>query len=170
MPISHRLRFEKARWIHGNSTCAAMIPTVLPAILNMAAAPAMVRRIDSVGPTGIHGVQRIGFVAAMRLLDDLLSSLRTCFETFPDGRRGANGQYSIADFGMSAFSAFFMQCPSFLAHQRRLEEGHGRSNCQSLFGMGKIPSDNRIRDMLDPALPGLLNPVFFEIGSIHPPC
>ena len=101
----------------------------------------------------------------MRLLDDLLSSLRTCFETFPDGRRGANGQYGMADFGMSAFSVFFMQSPSFLAHQRRLEEGHGRSNCQSLFGMSKIPSDNRIRDMLDPASPGLLNPLFFEIMS-----
>ena len=75
----------------------------------------------------------------MRVLDDLISSLRTCFETVPDGRRGANGQYSMADFGMSAFSVFFMQSPSFLSRQRRLEEGHGRSNCQSLFGMGKIP-------------------------------
>ncbi len=103
--------------------------------------------------------------AAMRLLEDLLSSLRACFETFPDGRRGANRQYSMADFGMSAFSVFFMQSPSFLAHQRRLEEGHGRSNCQSLFGMGKIPSDNRIRDMLDPVSPGLLNSVFFEVAS-----
>src|SRR5208282_6302099 len=101
----------------------------------------------------------------MRPLENLLGSLRTCLETFPDGRRGANGQYSMADFGMSAFSVFFMQSPSFLAHQRRLEEGHGRSNCQSLFGMGKIPSDNRIRDMLDPASPELLNPVFYEITS-----
>ncbi len=48
---------------------------------------------------------------------------------------------------------------------RRLEEGHGRSNGQSLFGMGKIPSDNRIRDMLDPVSPGLLNSVFFEVTS-----
>jgi hypothetical protein len=108
---------------------------------------------------------RIGFVAAMGLLDDLLGSLRTCLEAFPDGRRGANGQYSMADFGLSAFSVFFMQSPSFLAHQRRLEEGHGQSNCQSLFGLGKIPSDNRIRDMLDPASPELLNPVFFELTS-----
>jgi len=101
----------------------------------------------------------------MRPVENLLDVLRTCLGTFPDGRRGANGQYSMADFGMSAFSVFFMQSPSFLAHQRRLEEGHGRSNCQSLFGMGKIPSDNRIRDMLDPAPPELLNPVFFEITS-----
>jgi len=101
----------------------------------------------------------------MRLPDDLLSSLRSCFETFPDGRRGANSQYSMADFAMSAFSVFFMRSPSFLAHQRRMEEGHGRPNCQSLFGMTRIPSDNRIRDMLDPASPDLLNPVFFELTS-----
>jgi len=101
----------------------------------------------------------------MGLLDDLLGSLRRCLETFPDGRRGTNGQYSMADFGLSAFSVFFMQSPSFLAHQRRLEEGHGHSNCQSLFGLGKIPSDNRIRDRLDPASPDLLNPVFFELTS-----
>ena len=101
----------------------------------------------------------------MRLQDDLLSSLRTCLEAFADGRRGANRQYSMADFGMSAFSVFFMQSPPFLAHQRRMEEGHGRSNCQSLSGMGKLPSDNRIRDMRDPASPELLNPVFFELMS-----
>jgi len=40
---------------------------------------------------------------------------------------------------MSAFSVFFMQSPSFLAHQRLLETGHGRSNCASLFGISKIP-------------------------------
>jgi hypothetical protein len=42
---------------------------------------------------------------------------------------------------------------SFLARQRRLEHGHGRSNCGSLFAIAKIPSDNHIRDMLDPAEP-----------------
>jgi len=57
---------------------------------------------------------------------------------------------------------FFMQSPSFLAHQRQFEEAHGRSNCASLFGIAKIPSDNHIRDMLDPASPALLHPAFAE--------
>ena len=61
---------------------------------------------------------------------------------------------------MAAFSVFFMQSPSFLAHQQRLELGHGRSNCQTLFAISKIPSDNHIRDMLDAAEPALLHPVF----------
>ena len=61
----------------------------------------------------------------------------------------------MADIGMAAFSMFFMQSPSFLAHQRQLAEGHGhgRSNCETLFGMTRIPSDNHVRDMLDPVAP-----------------
>jgi hypothetical protein len=66
----------------------------------------------------------------------------------------------MADIGMAAFSAFFMQSPSFLAHQRRFEAGHGRSNAASLFGIAKLPSDKHIRDMLDPAAPALVHPLF----------
>ncbi len=66
----------------------------------------------------------------------------------------------MADFGLSAFAMFFMQSASFLSFQRRLEKGQGRSNCQTLFGIEKIPSDNYIRDMLDGADPALLSPCF----------
>jgi hypothetical protein len=38
-----------------------------------------------------------------------------------------------------------MQSPSFLAHQRHLETEQGRSNCETLFGMRKIPGDSQIR-------------------------
>jgi hypothetical protein len=96
----------------------------------------------------------------MRLLDPLFDSLRRCFDGFPDKRRGTNSTYLMRDFGMAAFSVFFMQSPSFLAHQKRLQLGHGRSNCTSLFGIAEIPCDNHIRNMLDPAEPSLLHPVF----------
>jgi len=68
----------------------------------------------------------------------------------------------MADIGMPAFSVFFMQSPSFLAHQRQLQEGpgHGRSNCETLFEMMGIPCDNHIRAMLDPVEPKLFFPVF----------
>jgi len=68
----------------------------------------------------------------------------------------------MVDFGMAAFSSFFMQCPSFLDHQRQLENEHARSNCQTLFDIPKIPTHNQIRAMLDPAEPELLYPVFAE--------
>jgi hypothetical protein len=96
----------------------------------------------------------------MAPLETLLGALRACFDRFPDKRRGLNARYGMVDIGMAAFSVFHMQSPSFLAHQRRFEEGFGRSNCASLFGISKTPSDNHIRDMLDPASPELLHPVF----------
>jgi hypothetical protein len=93
-------------------------------------------------------------------LQTLIGRLRTCCETFPDKRRGANVSYPISDIGMAAFSVFFMQSPSFLAHQQRLRDGHGRSNGETLFGLSQIPSDNHIRTMLDPVEPALLYPAF----------
>ncbi len=94
----------------------------------------------------------------MDILPCLLGTLRACCTTFPDKRTGANGRYSMTDIGLSAFSLFFMQSPSFLAHQRQLEQGQGRSNCQTLFGIERIPSDNHIRAMLDPVPPEQLFP------------
>src|SRR3954471_23121828 len=69
----------------------------------------------------------------MKILDRLIGSLRGCCHSLPDLRQGGGTRYTMAD--MSAFSLFFLQSPSFLAHQRRLEEGQGRSNCQTLFGL-----------------------------------
>ena len=69
----------------------------------------------------------------------------------------------MADIGLAAFSVFFMQSPSFLAHQQHLARGQGRSNCETLFGMTAIPSDNHIRAMLDPVPPARFHPVFAAI-------
>jgi hypothetical protein len=96
----------------------------------------------------------------MVILPELLASLRNCCAAFPDKRKGGEAVYSMADIGLSAFAPFFMQSESFLQYQRALEAGHGRSNCQTLFGMACIPTDNHIRSMLDPADPALLQPCF----------
>jgi hypothetical protein len=99
----------------------------------------------------------------MKVLERLIGSLRGCCQSLPDNRQGGDVRYTMADIGLSAFSLFFMQSPSFLAHQRRLEEGQGRSNGQTLFGLAKIPSDNHIRTMLDPASPDHFHPVFADM-------
>jgi hypothetical protein len=93
-------------------------------------------------------------------LDSLIEAVRDVCAAQPDKRRGRNRHFSMADIGMAAFSVFFMQSPSFLAHQRQLLAGQGRSNCQTLFEMTDIPSDNHIRAMLDPVEPSLFHPVF----------
>ena len=95
-------------------------------------------------------------------LESLIAGLKALCATFPDRRRGENTIYEMADIGMAAFSTFFMQSPSFLAHQTALERGRGTSNCQTLFAMDKIPTDNHIRSMLDPVPPETLLPMFGE--------
>jgi hypothetical protein len=102
----------------------------------------------------------------MELLPSLLAGLRTVCASFPDHRKGRGGNIAVADFGLSAFALFFMQSASFLAFQRTLEKGQGRSNCQTLFGIGRIPSDNYIRDMLDGADPALLQPCFERMEQL----
>jgi hypothetical protein len=102
----------------------------------------------------------------MELLPSLVAGLRAVCATFADSRKGRGGNIAMADFGLSAFALFFMQSASFLAFQRTLEKGQGRSNCQTLFGIGKIPSDNYIRDMLDGADPALLQPCFERMEQL----
>jgi hypothetical protein len=104
-----------------------------------------------------------GFSCGMKILDRLIASLRGCCHSLPDIRQGGDVRYSMADIGVSAFSLFFMQSPSFLAHQRRLDEGQGRSNCRALFGLDRIPSDNHIRALLDPVSPDHFHPAFAEV-------
>lgn len=94
--------------------------------------------------------------------DTMIASLRQAMEKFPDGRTGKNTQYDIMDAASGAFSVFFTQCPSFLAHQRLLEQKHGLSNAKTLFGIRSIPGDNQMRNLLDGVDPSLLSPVFAD--------
>ncbi len=105
-------------------------------------------------------------MVGMQVLPSLVSGLKAVCATFPDTRKGRGGNIEIADFGLSAFAMFFMQGASFLAFQRMLEKGQGRSNAQTLFEIGKIPSDNYIRDMLDEADPVLLQPCFERMETL----
>src|ERR1700693_3180641 len=94
----------------------------------------------------------------------MIGALSEVCAGLPDQRKGPrrDGNFSMADIGLSAFSMFFMGSPSFLGHQRALAEGHGRSNCETLFGMSAIPSDNSIRTMLDGAAPAAFDGLFIK--------
>ena len=104
-------------------------------------------------------------MAPMEHLPNLIGSLRDCCAKLPDRRTGSNSRYAMADIALSAFSIFFMQSPSFLAHQRALEDRRGHSNCRTLFAMDMIASDNHIRSMLDEVAPEHLFSQFSHIVS-----
>jgi hypothetical protein len=93
-------------------------------------------------------------------LPRLIERLEQVCGKFPDLRTGKNSIYDLPDVGMSAFSVFFIQSPSFLAHQRDMKLRKGRSNAESLFKLSDIPSDNQIRNLLDPVSPEYLQPVY----------
>jgi hypothetical protein len=97
-------------------------------------------------------------------VEELIAELSEVCAGLPDRRTGPlrEGEYTMADIGLSAFSTFFMGSPSFLAHQRVLAEGHGRSNCETLFGISAIPSDTYIRLMLDGAAPAAFDGLFIK--------
>ena len=85
-----------------------------------------------------------------RRFDQLIERWRTVAAGLPDRRTGDNMQYEMADIALSAFAVFFTQCPSFLSFQQNMEKVRGRNNARSLFQVEHIPTDNHIRQTLDP--------------------
>ena len=95
--------------------------------------------------------------------DNLVQQMRQVFGALPDRRTGQNTEYTMEDFGVSAFSVFFTQSPSFLAAQKTMQEAKGRSNAQSLLQIEQIPCDNQIRKTLDPVSPEELFPLYDQV-------
>jgi len=93
----------------------------------------------------------------------LLAILKAIGPTLPDERTGNNSIYEIYDALIAAFSVFYLQSPSFLSWQTIMEESQGKNNAKTIFGIDKIPSDNQIRNLLDPIDPKFLYPVFNTI-------
>ena len=95
--------------------------------------------------------------------DDMVEKFHRVLARLPDYRIGQNKSYSIKEAVLSAFSVFYTQSPSFLAHQRTMKQTKGHSNAESLFGIESVPCDNQIRNLLDPIAPHYLFPMFAQI-------
>jgi hypothetical protein len=96
----------------------------------------------------------------------LIQRIGVAFSVLPDTRGKSNNQhYEMADAALSAFSIFFTQSPSFLDSQVRMQKQQGKNNAASLFGVHEIPSDNQIRNLLDPVPPETLFPLMATIGD-----
>lgn len=100
------------------------------------------------------------FGASVLTFGDVVKQLRTTFGAFTDPRTGKNTTYTMTDAGLSAFSVFFMQSPSFLDFQRTMEATQGKNNARTLFGIFQIPTDNHIRHLLDAVKPEAVHPMF----------
>ena len=86
--------------------------------------------------------------------DKIMQHFQESWRKLPDYRKPNNNtKYEVADAALSAYSVFCMQSPSFLAHQRDMQQRKGKDNTATLFGVKRIPSDNQIRNLLDPVTP-----------------
>lgn len=87
-------------------------------------------------------------------LSAIMQRFAESWKNLPDNRQPSNNrQYEISDAALSTFSVFFMQSASFLAHQRDMLKRKGKDNATTLFEVKRIPSDNQIRNLLDPIAP-----------------
>jgi hypothetical protein len=103
------------------------------------------------------------FMAATLSFDRLRSILVATVICLPDRRTRPNRIYDLADAALGAFAVFFVQSPSFLAHQLDMQRVRGQNNAQSLFGLEQVPSDGQIRNLLDPIAPEQLAPPFWRV-------
>lgn len=90
--------------------------------------------------------------------DALHALLRAAFRDIPDHRQDAT-TIPLVDALMSAFAMFSLKDPSLLAFDERRHE----RNLHNLYGIGRVPSDTQMREILDPLDPEQLRPVFNDV-------
>ena len=93
-------------------------------------------------------------------MDAMLCALHHGFCALPDPRRG-KVEIPLPDALMAGLAMFSLKDPSLLAFdERRCSDG----NLGRIFGIGKVPSDTQMREILDPLDPQRLRPLFNDIG------
>jgi hypothetical protein len=79
----------------------------------------------------------------------LVRELSECFLAIPDMRQPKKVTYPIRDCLMSGLGMMFLQDPSLLQFQRRMQDEYEANNLETLFGVSKIPSDTQMRVVID---------------------
>jgi hypothetical protein len=90
--------------------------------------------------------------------DALYALVRSAFGELPDHRH-EKATISLPDALASALAMFSLKDPSLLAFDQRRND----QNMKTLFGIGQIPCDTQMREILDPLDPELLRPVFNDV-------
>jgi hypothetical protein len=90
--------------------------------------------------------------------DALYALVGESFAKIPDHRQPGS-PIALQDALRSAFAMFSLKDPSLLAFDHRRSD----ANLKALFGIGQIPSDTQMREILDPLDPEHLRPVFDDV-------
>jgi len=89
--------------------------------------------------------------------DALIDRMRTGFAGIRDYRMG-NITHTLTDTLMAGFAVFSLKDPSLLAFDER--RFTGPHNLMTIYGMGSIPCDTSMREILDGVDPNDLRPLF----------
>lgn len=89
--------------------------------------------------------------------DALFSTMKNGFKKIEDHRPG-NIVHSLDDTLMSGFAMFSLKDPSLLAFDER--RSRGPENLKTIYGMGSIPCDTSMREILDEVDPNDIRPLF----------
>lgn len=98
------------------------------------------------------------------MFETIITAMKSKFAGLPDPRKPSNGtKYEVLDAVLSAYSVFFMQSPSFLAHEQDRKRERGQNNLENLFGVHETPTTNQIKNILDGIGPQEVGAVFWEV-------
>jgi hypothetical protein len=98
------------------------------------------------------------------MFETIIAAMKSKLGELPDLRKPSNGtKYDVLDAILSAYSVFFMQSPSFLAHEQDRKREQGKNNLENLFGVHKTPTTNQIKNILDLIPPEAVGAVFWEV-------
>ena len=90
--------------------------------------------------------------------DSLFGLVRSGFERILDHRH-EKSTISLGDALMPAFAMFSLKDPSLLAFDGRRRD----ENMKNLYGIETVPSDTRMREILDPVEPTALRRLFVDV-------
>ena len=93
-------------------------------------------------------------------LDPLIELVHQRAVALPDWRKG-RVTYTMADAVMSAMAMFSLKDEALL----RFEERRNDENLKQIYRIGAVPSDTRMREILDPLSPDTLRPMFNDVFS-----
>lgn len=92
--------------------------------------------------------------------DDLIQSLRDHFGQVPDHRDPSRTEISMTDILASGYAIYSLKFPSLLNFEKEMKDERNFSNLQSLFKVQRIPSDTRMREVIDEVDPGSFRDIF----------
>ena len=93
----------------------------------------------------------------------LLRCLAEHIDGIGDTRQQAKVSYALRDCYLGAFAMFYLQDPSLLEFQRRFQQTVQTNNLSTVFGLGEIPGDSQLRDLIDRHPHGPLSEVYADV-------